>query len=366
MTTRTGVLLLNTGTPRSPQVRDVRRYLAQFLDDPRVIDIHPVARWLLLHAVILPFRPAKSAAAYRKIWTPQGSPLLVHGNGLVQVLQGQLGPDADVRLGMQFGEPSIPDAMAGFVRDGVDRVVVVPLFPQYAAASTGSATQAAMEAAGQHWTVPALQVVPPFWQAPEFLDLLADRLREAVEREGPDHVLFSYHGVPERHCQRTDRTGAHCLKATTCCDAIGDANRHCYRAQCFATTRELVARLGLGPQGYSVGFQSRLGRTPWIRPYTDHLLTELAQRGVKKLLVAEPSFVADCLETVEEIGIRGREDFRAAGGGDLALVPSLNAGEDWGRALAAILRRSCAWLQGQPAEIASASPSTARTSASGT
>jgi ferrochelatase len=246
-------------------------------------------------------------------------------------------------------------------------VVVVPLFPQYAAASFGSAAEAAMLQAGRRWMVPALHVVEPFWNAPEFLDLLADRLRVAMEREQPDHVLFSYHGVPERHCQRTDLTGAHCLKASTCCDAIVQANRHCYRAQCFATTREVVARLGLAPEQYTVAFQSRLGRTPWIRPYTDHLLTELGQRGLKKVLVAEPSFVADCLETLEEIGIRGREDFQAAGGGELTLVPSLNAGEDWGRALAAIVRRSSGWFgQAQASEMAAARSSTASTSASDT
>ena len=341
---KTGVLLVNTGTPRSPETADVRSYLAQFLDDPRVIDIHPLARWLLLHVVILPFRPKQSAAAYRKIWTPQGSPLLVNGRGLVEALQASLGETADVRLAMQFGEPSIPATIQAFADAGVDRVAIVTLFPQYAAASYGSAAEAALQAAGGRWTVPAIHVVPPFWHEPEFLDVVAARLQAAVEREQPDHVLFSYHGVPERHCQRTDQTGEHCLRAPTCCDALVQANRHCYRAQCYATTREIVARTGMAEGSYTVCFQSRLGRTPWIQPYTDHVITDLGKRGVRKVLVTEPSFVADCLETLEEIGMRGKADFQAAGGGDLQLVPSLNAGEDWAQALAAIVRRSCAWI----------------------
>lgn len=341
--TRTGILLVNTGTPKSPQVRDVRAYLAQFLSDPRVIDIRPILRWLLLHLIILPFRPRQSAAAYRAIWTPQGSPLLVHSRDLTTQLQTAMGDAAIVRLGMQFGEPSIPQAIDAFAREGVDRVIVLPLFPQYAAASWGSAAEAALKAVAERWVVPAIHLVAPFWDQPEYLDLQAERLRAAIAEQEPDHILFSYHGVPERHCTRTDLTGKHCLQNSACCEAVVDANRHCYRAQCFATTRELVARLGLDGAMYSTAFQSRLGRTPWIRPYTDRMLVDLGRRGVRKLLVAEPSFVADCLETLEEIGIRGRDDFRAAGGGDLYLLPAPNGDPVWAEALATIVRRSCPW-----------------------
>ena len=339
-----GVLLVNTGTPRSAEVADVRAYLRQFLSDPRVIDIHPVARWLLLHLVILPFRPAKSAAAYRAIWTPQGSPLLVNGRAFAANLQAALGPSAQVRVAMQFGVPSIPEALEGFAASGIDRIIVVPLFPQYAAASTGSAVAAVQAAASARWVVPQLHVIGAFWHEPAFLDAVAVQAQVALDAGPADHILFSYHGLPERHCRRTDATASHCLQRPDCCDALVQANRHCYRAQCFATSRALIARLGLDPAQVTTCFQSRLGRTPWIRPYTDEVLAEKGRAGVKRLVVVEPSFVADCLETLEEIGIRGRDAFAAAGGGALVLAAAPNADAAWASGMAALLRRSCGWL----------------------
>lgn len=334
----TGLLLVNTGTPASTAVSDVRRYLREFLSDPRVIDIPAPARWLLLNLIILPFRPRKSAEAYRAIWTERGSPLLVNCLGLVSALQTELGAQFEVRLGFQYGQPRIADSIHALVEAGCDRIAVLPLFPQYAAASSGSAVEKSMAAASQYWAVPSLQVLPAFWQEHGFLDTWAERVRAGIEEHRPDHVLFSYHGVPERHCTKTDPDGRHCLKSSTCCDAIVPANRNCYRAQCFATTREVARRAGLTTP-HSVSFQSRLGRTPWIKPYTDHVLDELAKSGVKRLLVVEPSFVADCLETLEEIAIRGREQFRAAGGEELVLLPSLNVGSDWVQSLAQIVRK---------------------------
>ncbi len=341
---RVGVVLVNTGTPASTSVADVRRYLGQFLNDPRVIDIPAWQRWLLLNFIILRFRPAKSAAAYRKIWTERGSPLLFHGLDLAQGMQTELGEQAMVRLAFQFGEPSIPQAFQAFADAGIRQVCVVPLFPQYASASTGSAVQAAIEAAAERWVIPSLHVVPPFWAEPEFLDGMASHLQGALAQEEPDHIVLSFHGVPEHHCTRTDETGAHCLKTPQCCDAIGGANASCYRAQCMATARGIMAKLQLDPQHVTVAFQSRLGRVPWIKPYTDVVLTELAAQGKRKIVVAEPSFVADCLETLEEIGVRGREDFKAAGGHELTLVRSLNADSQWAVGLANIVRRSCSWL----------------------
>lgn len=341
---RVGVVLVNTGTPASASVPDVRRYLGQFLNDPRVIDIPAWQRWLLLHFIILRFRPAKSAAAYRKIWTDRGSPLLFHGLDLAAEMQTELGEQALVRLAFQFGEPSIPQAFQAFADAGIRRVCVLPLFPQYASASTGSAVQAAIEAAAERWVIPSLHIVPPFWAEPEFLGTMAGHLQDAIAHEEPDHVVLSFHGVPEHHCTQTDETAQHCLKKPNCCDAIGDVNASCYRAQCFATARGIMARLQLEPQHTTVAFQSRLGRVPWITPHTDVVLTELAAQGKRKIVVAEPSFVADCLETLEEIGIRGREDFKAAGGEDLALVRSLNADPAWAVGLANIARRSCSWL----------------------
>lgn len=336
---KTGVLLINTGTPRSPEVSDVRRYLRQFLSDARVIDMSPLARWLLLELIILPFRPAKSAKAYRAIWTDRGSPLLYHGLDLVDSLQSQMGDRAVVLLAMQFGSPTIASAFATFADQGIDNIVVVPLFPQYAAASFGSAVEAAMAEAAKRWVTPNIAVVPPFFDQPEFIAALATHVAEVVQRESPDHFVFSYHGLPERHCQRTDATGQHCLKSATCCDEVAQANRNCYRAQCFATSRLLTAALDLPTDRVTTAFQSRLGRIPWIQPHTDVILTELGKSKLNKILVVEPSFVADCLETLEEIGIRGRDDFRAAGGGELVLVPSLNATQPWAIGLAAIIER---------------------------
>jgi len=332
-----GVLLVNTGTPASPTTADVRRYLRQFLNDPRVIDLPAAARWLLVEVVILPFRPAKSARAYRSIWTPRGSPLLTHCSDLAAGLEAELGAGYRVRLAMQFGQPAIGAALDAFAADGVFSIVCAPLFPHYAAASYGSAAAAVYTQAAARWVVPALKVVPPFFAEPAFIDAIAARARAVVDAWAPDHVVLSYHGVPERHCRKADPSGAHCLASAACCDTLGSANAHCYRAQCVQTSRLIAARLGLDPTATTTAFQSRLGRTPWIGPHTEEVLDGLARARAKRVLVIAPSFVADCLETIEEIGIRARERF-AESGGELRLLPALNADPDWCRALAALVR----------------------------
>jgi ferrochelatase len=336
----TGVLLIQLGTPASPAVRDVRRYLREFLSDPRVLDVPALARRLLLELAILPRRPRKSAAAYRSIWTPEGSPLLVHSRALAQAVARALGPGFAVELGMRYGEPSLRGALARLRAAGAERVVVAPLYPQYAASSGGSALARAFELASESWDVPALSALAPFHADPGFLDASAAVAREPLAGFGADHVLFSFHGLPERQVRRSDPTGAHCLARPDCCEVASPAHRRCYRAQCAATARALAARLGLAPNAWSYSFQSRLGRTPWIRPYTDERLPELAAAGVKRLAVVCPSFVADCLETVEEIGLRGREQWRGLGGDALLLVPSLNDHPAWVAALASLLRRA--------------------------
>lgn len=338
---RIGVLLINLGTPDAPQTAEVRRYLREFLSDPRVVDIHPLGRWLLLNFVILPFRPRKSAEAYRAIWTEQGSPLRIYGDQLRDGVAGQLGPRFSVELGMRYGNPSIPHALERLRKADVENIVVVPLFPQYSSAASGSALARVYEVVEQAWNVPAVQTVPPFFDEPDFVRAFADVARPQLEAFSPDHVLFSYHGIPVRHVEKSDRTGSHCLRTDDCCAEIGAANRFCYRAHCYATTRALAAELGLDASEHSVAFQSRLGRTPWIQPYTDEVLVELAAGKAKRVAVMCPAFVADCLETLEEIGIRGREDFKAAGGEDLLLVSSLNAHPSWTRAVASMVRRAC-------------------------
>jgi len=334
----TGVLLINLGTPDSTDVGDVRRYLREFLSDPRVVDINPVGRWMLLNFVILPFRPRKSAEAYRAIWTDAGSPLLVYEQALAEGVQDELGPAYQVELAMRYGNPSIPDAVDRLMALDPERIIVVPLFPQYSSAATGSAIDRALEVLGKQWNVPTLETVPPFYDDPGFITSFAEIARPALDEFGADHVVFSYHGVPERQVTKSDRTGTHCLASPECCAVDVPANRFCYRAHCFRTTEALIRSLRLDPAKTSTTFQSRLGRTPWIKPYTDEALTELARSGVKRVAILCPAFVADCLETLEEIGIRAKEDWQRDGGEDLLLVPSLNAHPTWVRTVARWVR----------------------------
>jgi ferrochelatase len=337
---RRGLLLLNLGTPDAPRTPEVRRYLRQFLSDPRVLDLPALGRWALLHLVILPFRPAKSAAAYRKIWGQEGSPLLHFSRALEAGVQKELGGAFEVELAMRYGNPSIESALSRLRARGVEELTVFPLYPQYASSSTGSSLEAVFQALGREWNVVPLRTVPAFYDQPGYLDAFAEVGRPVLAELSPEHVLFSFHGLPERQIQKSDRSGAHCLKSETCCDRIVEANRFCYRAQSYATARGIAERLGLSKDGYSVSFQSRLGRTPWIKPYTDFVLPELAAKGVKRLAVFCPAFVADCLETLEEIGIRAEQQFKAAGGESLRLVPSLNATPAWVRTVAALSREA--------------------------
>lgn len=337
---RRGVLLVNLGSPDAPTPRAVRRYLREFLGDPRVLDMPAIARWLLLNLVILPTRPRRSAEAYEKVWTPEGSPLLVYGRALRDALRKELGDDWSIELAMRYGVPSIDAALERLAAADVEQIVVVPLFPQYASASTGSALDAIYAAAAERHNVPPLAVLPSFYAEPGFIRALAAVARELPEERRPDHLLISFHGLPERQVKASDTTGKHCLASETCCEAIGPANRYCYRAQCSATARALAQALGLRPEHWTLSFQSRLGRTPWIRPYTDEVLPELYARGIRRLAVACPSFVADCLETIEEIGIRAREQWLALGGEDLVLVPCVNDHPVWVEALAGWIRRA--------------------------
>jgi ferrochelatase len=336
-----GLLLMNLGTPDEPTTPAVRRYLREFLGDPRVLDINPIGRAALLHLVVLPRRPKRSAEAYRAIWHPErGSPLLYHSQDLAAGVAEKLGDGWRVELAMRYGNPSVEDALLALERAAVDRVVVLPLFPQYASSSTGTAIARVMELAASRWNVPPLDFIPPFYDDPGFLTAFERVAAPVLAALQPDHVLFSYHGLPVRQIVKTDTAGNHCFQSPTCCETL--ANPHCYRAQCFATTRGLAARLAVPAERYTVCFQSRLGRTPWIEPFTDVELDRLAKAGNRKLAVLCPAFVADCLETLEEIGIRAREQWKEAGGEELVLVPSLNATPAWIDAVCAMAERHAA------------------------
>ncbi len=329
----TGLLLVNLGTPAGPHPGAVRPYLRQFLMDPRVLDVPFLKRWLLVHLLIAPFRGRSSALAYAKIWTDRGSPLLFHSLDLAAKVQERLGAATAVELGMRYGTPSIPAALRRLRERGAERIVVFPLYPQYSSAATGSTLEEVFRCASALWNVPYLQVVPPFYDDPGFLAASAARARPHVSDPAVERVFFSFHGLPERHVRKSDEGGGHCLVRGDCCERIGGANRHCYRAQCYATARLLAARLGLPPEKWCVTFQSKLGRDPWIRPYTDEVLAAEARAGCRRAVIASPAFVADCLETLEELALRGAEIWRANGGESLDLVPCLNAGDDWAAAV---------------------------------
>ena len=333
----------------------MRRYLREFLSDPRVFDMHPVKRALILNLFILPFRPSKSAEAYRKIWdSRRGSPLLFHGEDLATKLRQRLGPEVVVELAMRYQNPTVAAALDRLRDAGADRVVVFPMFPQYSSAAWGSAVEMVFAEASLRWNVPTLEVVAPFYDHPAFLDASAAIARREHERFRPDYTLMSFHGLPERQVTKSDTSGGrHCLR-DGCCASIVEANRFCYRAQCFATARGIAERLGLAGDRYEVTFQSRLGRDPWIQPFTDLRVIELARAGVKRLAILSPAFVADCLETLEELAMRAHEDFTAHGGEDLRLVPSLNSEEVWVDALLRILSdRSTIGSRSRPLGIAS-------------
>jgi len=339
-----GLLLINLGTPRSPSAADVRSYLREFLSDPRVIDIPSWKRRLILELFILPFRPKRSAEAYAKVWDQRGSPLLYHSQDLASKVRERLGDTVVVDLAMRYGEPSIASVLESMRRRGVRRVVAFPLYPQYSSAATGSTIEKVATEASKMWNTPYLQMVPPFYDHPAFLDACAEQARPVIRDTDPERVFFSFHGLPERHVVKGDSSGSHCLCRDDCCDNITELNSDCYRAQCFATARLLADRLEIPEERRVYSFQSRLGREPWLRPYTDEVVRKEARRGVKRAVILSPAFVADCLETLEELGMRAAEDFKAHGGENLTLVPGINASDSWADAVVRIARESSRWL----------------------
>ncbi len=331
-----GVLLVNLGSPNSTAVADVRNYLREFLMDGRVLDAPWPIRFCIVHFAILPSRPKESAHAYQKIWTPEGSPLVVTSRHVQKKLQARL--EVPVELAMRYQNPSIASAIKKLNDAQVDDVLLIPLFPHYAMSSYETAVVRVREVAAQIAPRMKITVQPPYYDAPDYIAALAAGAEKDLQA-GYDHLLFSFHGIPERHLKKSDPTRGHCLVKENCCEVPGPAHDTCYRAQCFKTVAAFVAKAGVPKGKYSVSFQSRLGRDPWLKPYTDFELAKFPKRGVKRILVICPAFVSDCLETIEEIGIRGRETFMEAGGKEFAQIPCLNEHPQWIAALENMARK---------------------------
>ena len=331
---KTAVLLVNLGTPDSPSTRDVRSYLRQFLNDPRVVDLPAPLRWALVNLIIVPFRAPKSAKIYQQLWTDQGSPILLHGQRVKSLLQQRLGEGYTVELAMRYKNPSIPDTLERLRKTNPDRILVVPLFPQYASASTGSAMQAVMDVVRDWWVIPDIRLISQYWNHPTLIHAWLERGRQYDWRDY-DHVLFSYHGLPERQVDKVYDQGL--CRDRDCEHEITDENAYCYKATCYGTTRLLAQGLGIPEEKYTTCFQSRLDKK-WLEPFADKLVEEYARQGTKKLLVFSPSFVADCLETTIEIGHEYQELFEEHGGEKVQLVESLNDHPAWIDTLEALVR----------------------------
>jgi protoporphyrin/coproporphyrin ferrochelatase len=330
---KTAILLVNVGTPDEPKVKAVRRYLFQFLNDRRVIDLPWLLQKILVNLIIVPFRAPKSTKLYQRLWTKNGSPLLYHSLQLQEKLQKKLADRADVFVAMRYQNPSIRKATEAIRKGGYKKVVVLPMFPQYASSTNGTATQAVWDELRKWNTLPDVMAINQFYDHPAFLDAFAEKIA-SYQPENYDHLIFTYHGLPNRQLDKTHPG----ISNTTCtCEqALPDHGKLCYKATCYETTRQLVKRLGLKQGTYSTSFQSRLDNN-WMTPFTDKNLMARAEAGATNLLVAAPSFVADCLETVVEIGYEYKELFVEKGGKKLTMVESLNSDDRWVDALSEIL-----------------------------
>ena len=333
---KTGVLLINLGTPDDPSTGSVRRYLKQFLLDERVLDINPVLRNVLVRGIIAPFRARSSGKLYKELWTENGSPLKYYGYRVKDQLQERLGEDIIVELGMRYQNPSIESAASNLKKANVDRIVLFPLFPQYASASTGSALEEAMRVVSGWNTIPEVVSISSYHDHPKMIKVFAENAMK-YEMEKYDHFLFSFHGIPQRQLIKAD-TQNHCLQSDDCCQTLSESNKMCYSAQCYDTAYKIAELLNLPKEKYSIAFQSRLGKDPWTEPFTPDVLESLSKEGYKNLLVFSPSFVADCLETTIEIGDEYHEEFLEMGGESLDLVESLNDNPLWIEAIEELLK----------------------------
>jgi ferrochelatase len=322
-----GVLLVNLGSPESPDAKDVKPYLDEFLMDRFVIDVPFLLRALLVRGIILRKRPERSAAAYKKIWWEEGSPLIVLSKRMFEKVRKQA--TVPVSLAMRYGKPSILSGLQELHNQGVTEVMLFPLYPQHAMASTVTIEVLAEELRTKHFPQMKFTKVPAFYNKPDYIKNLADSIKKHLDTFEYDHLLFSYHGIPERHIRKTDVTKSHCQINGTCCATPSPAHRFCYRHQCYETTRQVVELLNIPPDKYSQTFQSRLAGDKWLEPYTDIEINKMPQKGIRNLAVVTPAFVADCLETLEEIAMEANHQFKEHGGENFLAIPCLNDGDDW-------------------------------------
>ncbi|MBQ0788723.1 MAG: ferrochelatase [Oceanihabitans sp.] len=322
-----GILLVNLGSPESPEPKDVKKYLGEFLMDERVIDIPVLARTALVKGIILNTRPKASAAAYKKIWWEEGSPLIVLSERLQKKLQKET--EMPVALAMRYGTMTIKKGLQELIDKGVDEVLLFPLYPQFAMATTETITVLAEKLRQKFFPNIKIESVPAFYNKPDYIEVLSNSIAKHLKTVNYEHVLFSYHGVPERHIRKSDVTKSHCKIDGSCCATPSKAHEFCYRHQCLEVTRLVAEKLRFKEGAFSTSFQSRLGFDPWLQPYTDRTIERLGKQGVKNMAIVTPAFVSDCLETLEEIAMEGQEIFHEMGGKDFSTVPCLNDDDAW-------------------------------------
>ena len=327
-----GALLVNLGSPESTKTKDVKKYLGEFLMDERVIDIPFLLRTLLVKGIILNTRPKKSAAAYKKIWWKEGSPLIVLSERLHKKVAEKA--EIQVELAMRYGNPSLKNGIQKLADKGVTEIYLIPLYPQFAMATTETITVLAEKLVKKYFPQITLKHLPAFYNKSDYIKVLSNSIKQELDITKPEHLLFSYHGVPERHILKSDITKSHCKIDGNCCKTKSLAHEFCYRHQCYETTQQVASVLNLKEGTYSTSFQSRLGKDPWLQPYTDATIESFAKNGIENLAVVTPAFVSDCLETLEEIGLEAKHSFKENGGEKFTTIPCLNDNEEWAETLA--------------------------------
>ena len=321
--------MINLGSPDSTSIPDVKKYLDEFLMDKRVIGKSYIFRWILVKLIILNTRPKKSAKAYKKIWWKEGSPLIVLSERLFNKVEKAL--DIPVALAMRYGSISINKGINKLVNKGINEILVLPLYPHYAMSSYETVVEKVKEEVNDNFPDVKIKIVPPFYQNDQYIDLLSSKIFNTIKKIQYDHILFSYHGIPVSHLKISDTTNNHCYKTKDCCNVKSAAHETCYKHQVLETTKLVVEKLNIDEDKYSNSFQSRLPNEPWLKPYTDSELVRLAKAGKKRLVIVTPAFVTDCLETLEEIAMEGKEEFIEAGGEQYSYVPCLNDDENWAK-----------------------------------